>query len=470
MPKSALLPQLAYLLALAGVAVVMMRRMEMKTVTDFFLGGRSAGPVAVGLSLFVTTLSAEWVLGSAGVSVWIAMIAGGGIGVAVWVLLPKLMASRPLTLPQFVGWRFDQRTGLMVSGASILFTLVVRIPLILLTGAGMLHRLTGFDVMTGGILLVAVSGLLVILGGCSAMLAGHAVQGVLAALGATALAVWLASGPTVPLAPLPAEQLPVLDIPWPVSIAGAIMIALWYWTADHFTVQRFLAARDARAGSYGALIAVVLVVLAAPFVFPLPLQELGGSTLPPALAGLLATVITAVVMAALTGYFHSAAALFTLDFYVARHPAAHDERLILVGRLITTLFVLISILVVSSLALIAPATVPVVQRLQLYLAAPTAALMIAVMFSQRIIARGAVAGLVVGGIIECIHAGAWLTNAGGVLGLLGSVNTVYVALASFTLTLAVVFLGGASATIATPSEISVVTRPNAGVKPRRGEA
>jgi solute:Na+ symporter, SSS family len=459
LPVYTLLLHLAYSLAVTGAAFVVLRRMPMTTAVNFFLGGRHAGALAVGLSLFVTTLSAEWVLGSAGVSPWIALIAGAGIGVAVWILVPKLIASKPFTLPQFIGWRFDQRTGLIVSGVSILFTILVRVPLILLTGAGMLHRLAGFDVMTGGVLLVLGSGLLVLVGGCRGMLAGHAVQGILAVAGAIALAFWQASGPEMPLPSLPAEQLPVLEIPWPVSVAGAVMIALWYWTADQYTVQRFLAARDVRAITHGAFLAAVLVLLAAPLIFPLPLQELGAATLPLPIAGLLATVITAVVMAALQGYFHSAAALFTLDFYVARHPAADDRRLIRTGRVATLFFVGIAILVVTGMALVAPATAPAVQRLQLYLAAPTAALMIAVMFSPRIIARGAVAGLLAGGFFECVHAGAWITGAGGIIGVFGSINTVYVTLGSFGLTLLVIYLDGSPTSTGTPAEVSSVARP-----------
>lgn len=459
MPVLTLLPGLVYCAALAAITWHVMRTPRIRTAADFFLGRRSTGPVALGLSLFVTTLSAEWVLGAAGVSGWVALIAGGGISMAVWILAPKLLVSRPFTLPQFVGWRFDQRTGLMLSGASIVFTLGVRIPLILLMGSSMIHRLTGFDPATGSILLLLASGCMVIAGGYGAMVAGHALQGAVAFAGAAGLAAWMALGTEFPLHAAASEHLPVLDLPWPVMLAAAMVIALWYWTGDHFVVQRMLAARDLKSVGRGALIAAILVVVAAPFVFPLPLQEAGTPALPPVAAGLVSLVIIAVVMAALSGYVHSASALLTMDFYLARHPAASEKRLVRVGRLASGVFVLIAVLFTAGSGFATSPATLVVQRLQLYLAAPAAALMIAVLFSKRTLARGAVTGLMAGGLIEATHAIAWLVGPDSVLDGVARIDTVYAALAAFSVTLAVIFLRGSPATVATPAGISAVPRP-----------
>jgi SSS family solute:Na+ symporter len=457
MPVLTLLPCLIYFAALAAITWHVMRNPRIRTSADYFLARRSVGPFALGLSLFVTTLSAEWVLGAAGVSGWVALIAGGGISMAVWILAPKLLASRPFTLPQFVGWRFDQRTGLMLSGASIVFTLGVRIPLILLMGSSMIHQLTGFDPATGSILLLLAAGCMVIAGGFGAMVAGHVLQGAVAFAGAAGLAAWMFLGTDFPLQAAGPEHLQVLDLPWPVTMAAAMVIATWYWTGDHFVVQRMLAARDLKSVGRGALLAAILVVGAAPFVFPLPLQEVGTPALPPIAAGLFALVIIAVVMAALSGYVHSAASLLTMDFFLARHPSASERRLVRVGRITSGVFVLIGVLFAAGLG--PTSTALVVQRLQLYLAGPAAALMIAVLFSKRTIARGAVTGLVAGGLIEAAHAIAWLAGPGSVLDSIARVDTVYAALAAFAVTLSATFLGGSPATAATPAGITAVPRP-----------
>jgi SSS family solute:Na+ symporter len=459
MPVLPALPILIYCAAFAAVTWYAMRNPGIRSAADYFLARRSVGPVALGLSLFVTTLSAEWVLGASGVSAWIALIAGGGIGMAVWILAPKLQESRPSTLPQFVGWRFDQRTGLILSGASVAFTLGVRIPLILLMGSSLINRLTGFDATTASILLVLAAGLEVMAGGCGALIAGHALQGGIAFAGAAALAGWMTFGTEYPLLSAPHEQLPVLDLPWPVMLAGAMVIALWYWTGDHFVVQRFLAARNTRTVGRGALIAALMVVLAAPFVFPLPLQAAGSPVLPPAATAILTLVILTVVMAALAGYLHSAAALITMDFYLARHPAATERRLVHAGRVTTALCILVAGLTGAGWGISAPASAIVVQRLQLYLAGPVAALMITVLFSKRTIARGAVLGLVAGALIETTHAVAWLVGPGSALDSIARIDTVYIALTAFTVTLAVIFLGGTPATVATPAGVTAVPRP-----------
>jgi SSS family solute:Na+ symporter len=361
-----------------------------------------------------------------------------------------VIASSPFTLPQFVSWRFDQKTGLMVSGGSILFTIAVRIPLVLVTGMAMLHRLTGFDAMLGGFILVLGAGTLVFAGGCRGLLAGHVVQGACAFVSAILIAAWAIVRGGLPLQPVPGEDLPLSNIPWPLAVIGALVVAVWYWTGDHFVVQRILAARDTRSVSRGALIAAVMVVSAAPFVFPLPLQEAGAASPDPVVTFLMALIVCAVVMAALAGYFHSTAALLTLDFYVARHPAASDARLVAVGKNATFAIVLASLAFVSGLFFIPASSTFQVQCLQFYLAGPVAALMLVVLFSQRLLARGAVAGLIAGGLFELAYAAASVSGDGGVLAPLAALHVVDVALLGFGITLAVIILGGSPAAVRTP--------------------
>jgi SSS family solute:Na+ symporter len=296
------------------------------------------------------------------------------------------------------------------------------------------------------------------------MVGGQALQGIVAFAGAGGLAAWMTTAGDVSLRYIPANTLGVPELPWPAAVIGACVVALWYWTGDHFVVQRFLAARDLKSIRRGSFIAAIMVLLAAPFVFPLPLQEAGTQPLPPLAAGVLATVISAVVMAAMAGYFHSAAALFTMDFYVARHSAASDRRLVNVGRMATAGFVVLALILVSFLALTASSNTVLVQRLQMYLAAPVSALMIAVLFSKRTIARGAAIGLAAGGTVEALHATAWLLSPGGTLDGLAGIETAYVAFAAFVVTLSVVLLSGTPATPATPSGISVIPKPDGSLR------
>jgi solute:Na+ symporter, SSS family len=431
------------------------RRFGDLSLVEYFLAGRDAGAWTIGLSLFVTTLSAEWVLGAAGLSFWVALVAAGGIALAVWILAPKVLASGPFTLPQFVSWRFDQKTGLLLSGGTIAFTLIVRMPLVLVTGMTMLNRLTGFDPMIGGFVLVLAAGTLVIAGGCSGLLTGHAVQGAAAFVGAAIIAVWSLVTGGLNLRTLPSQELPAYNIPWPLGVAGALVIAIWYWTGDHFVAQRFLAARDSRAVGKGALIAAVMTVAAAPFVFPLPLQEAQLASTNPIVTMLLALIVSAVVMAALAGYFHSTAAMLALDFYIARHPAASDRKLVEVGKSATLIIVLATLAFVSGLVSVPATTTAQVQKIQFYLAGPVAALMLSVLFSQRMISRGAVMGLITGGLIELAHAVANVTRVTGPLALFAALPAVEIALVAFIVTLAVIILGGSTTAVRTPSHARV---------------
>jgi SSS family solute:Na+ symporter len=424
----------------------------------YFLAGRDAGAWTIGLSLFVTTLSAEWVLGAAGISLWVALIAAGGIALGVWILGPKVLASGPFTLPQFVSWRFDQKTGLMLSGGTIAFTLAVRMPLVLVTGMAMLHRLTGFDPMLSGLILVLAAGTLVLLGGCTGLLAGHTAQGAAAFVGAGLIAAWSLISGGLNLQSIPSAELPTSDIPWPIAVVGALVIAVWYWTGDHFVAQRFLAARDSRAIGKGAVIAAVMTVAAAPFVFPLPLQKAELASPNPVVTMVLAVIVSAVVMAALAGYFHSTAALLTLDFFVARHPAASDRKLVSVGKIATLIIVLATLAFVSGFIDVPASSAAQVQLIQFYLAGPVAALMLAVLFSQRMLARGAVMGLIAGGLIELSHATANVVGVPASLAWFPAMPALEIALLAFVVTLSFIILGGSPAAVRTPSHARVRTQ------------
>jgi SSS family solute:Na+ symporter len=455
MSSASLIPFLiaAALVFVAGLFAT--RRFGNLSLVDYFLAGRDAGAWTIGLSLFVTTLSAEWVLGAAGMSFWVALVAAGGIALGVWILGPKVLASGPFTLPQFVSWRFDQKTGLMLSGGSIAFTLAVRMPLVLVTGMAMLHRLTGFDPMLGGFILVLAAGTLVLVGGCTGLFAGHTLQGAAAFAGAAFIALWSLASGGLNLQSIPSAELPSSDIPWPIGVIGALVIAVWYWTGDHFVAQRFLAARDAKAIGKGTAIAAVMTVAAAPFVFPLPLQQAELAAPNPVVTMVLAVIVSAVVMAALAGYIHSTAALLTLDFYVGRHPAATDRKLVSVGRNATLIIVLATLTFVSGILTVPASSTAEVQLIQFYLAGPVAALMLAVLFSQRMLARGAVMGLIAGGLIELVHAVANVTGVRGPLAGFADLPAVEIALIAFVVTLAVIILGGSPAAVRTPAHARV---------------
>jgi SSS family solute:Na+ symporter len=211
----------------------------------------------------------------------------------------------------------------------------------------------------------------------------------------------------------------------------APIIGLWYWCTDQYIVQRALGARDetqarrgsifagmlkllpvfifiipgmiavalARTGDYGALNTIVDAdgaVLREPAQAAFPLMVT--SILPVGVRGIVVAGLLAALMSSLAGAFNASSTLFTMDLYQKWNPEATKHRLVWVGRVATTVMVLIGL-----------AWIPVIQGarglyeylqgVQSYLAPPIFAVFFLGVFMKRLNHRGAVAALVVGFVL-----------------------------------------------------------------------
>jgi SSS family solute:Na+ symporter len=215
------------------------------------------------------------------------------------------------------------------------------------------------------------------------------------------------------------------DYPWVGMLLCAPIIGLWYWCTDQYIVQRTLGAsseRDARRGTIFAaflkllpvfvfiipgMIALALartgrapgletlvdgsgtvVPAAAQASFPMLVQ----SVMPTGLRGIVVAGLLAALMSSLAGAFNASSTLFTLDLYRRLRPRASQAQLVWVGRVATTIMVLIAL-----------AWIPVIQGarglydylqgVQAYLAPPIAAVFFLGVFMRRLTAAGCLAAL-----------------------------------------------------------------------------
>jgi solute:Na+ symporter, SSS family len=209
----------------------------------------------------------------------------------------------------------------------------------------------------------------------------------------------------------------------------APIIGLWYWTTDQYIVQRAISAKnetEARRGSIAAgffkLLPVFIFILPGIICFALAQENivpelsqhlmdsegeiqranaqaafplLVAHVLPVGVRGIVVAGLLAALMSSLAGVFVASSALFTMDFYSRLRPNVTQRHLVWIGRVATTVMVIIGLL-----------WIPVIQGgrglydylqgVQAYLAPPIAVVFFLGVFWKRLNARGCMAALIVG--------------------------------------------------------------------------
>jgi SSS family solute:Na+ symporter len=217
--------------------------------------------------------------------------------------------------------------------------------------------------------------------------------------------------------------------PWLGMLFCAPIIGLWYWTTDQYIVQRALGAPNETEARRGSIAAAVLKLLPV-FIFIIPgiiafalaksgqvetIQQamfnaegelvrenaqaafplLVAHILPVGIRGIVVAGLLAALMSSLAGVFNASSTLFTMDFYSRLRPDSSERHLVWMGRVATTVMVLIGL-----------AWIPVIQGgrglydylqgVQAYLAPPIFVVFFMGVFNKRLNKEGALAALVVG--------------------------------------------------------------------------
>jgi len=218
------------------------------------------------------------------------------------------------------------------------------------------------------------------------------------------------------------------NYPWLGMLFCAPIIGLWYWCTDQYIVQRALGAPNEQQARRGSLWAGFLKLLPV-FIFIIPgmicfalatsgkvetLQQtlmegdeinrveaqaafplLVKHMLPVGVRGFVVAGLLAALMSSLSSVFNASATLFTMDFYSRLHPNVSEHKLVWIGRIATTVMVVIGL-----------AWIPVIQGshglyhylqgVQAYLAPPIFVVFFLGVFMKRLNAKGCLAALVVG--------------------------------------------------------------------------
>jgi solute:Na+ symporter, SSS family len=422
-----LLVLLCYLVIVLSLGFYYSRRND-ENSGSYFLAGRNIGWFTVGISIFATNISSEHFIGLAG--------SGSNRGLAVgqfelmaiftliflgWVLAPVYLKSGVITIPEFLEHRFDRRIRKFFAGFSITLYVFTKI-LVSLFAAGLLfYKIFGLNIYTSSIIIVLITGLYSVTGGANAVIRTQLFQGIVLIVGAVLLSVFglnAVGGFSGLSQSLPPDFFHMFkgisdpDFPWTGILFGAPIIAFWYWCTDQYIVQRLLSAKSINDARKGTLLAALLKILPI-FILVLPgliavvlypeingdeaySTLISGDLLPAGIKGIVVAGVLAAIMSSLAGAFNSTAVLFTNDFYKVRYPMANERKLVLIGRLATTVVVVIAILIVPFVKLISSQLYLFLQSVQAFVSPPITAVFLFALFSKRITSQTAIITLVIG--------------------------------------------------------------------------
>lgn len=344
-----------------------------------------------------------------------------------WIFVPFYLKSGVFTMPEFLERRYGKASRMYLTTVSIVAYVITKISVTLFAGGLLLNKIMGWDMMTSAIVLIIITGVYTIAGGLSAVIYTELIQTVILIGGAamlTLLGLNEVGGFAGLQAKLPPDFFSIFkawdhpDFPWTGIIFGAPILGVWYWCTDQFIVQRVLSGKNINHARSGAIFAGFLKILPV-FILVLPgliAAALFGTSgdeayptmvtsylLPTGVKGIVVASLLAALMSSLASCFNSTSTLFTIDFYQNLRPNAAETELVLVGRLATTVMVMLGVLAVPLITMLSSQLFVYLQSVQAYISPPIAAVFIFGIFWPRGNAKGAISALGTGAVLGALR-------------------------------------------------------------------
>ncbi len=376
---------LAFFIVVVGVSMYKSRRE--KTGEDFFLASRGLVWPLIGLSLIAANISTEHFVGMSGQG---AGIAGMAIASYEWMaaiclvlvavfFLPKFLRSGIFTIPEYLEYRYTPAARGLMAVYTMFIYVGVTISAVIYSGGLTLQTIFGLKMIYAVWLIGGIAALYTIWGGLKAVAWADLFQGSALIIGG-AITLFLgfkAVGGVDSFITHNADRLHMIlpkdhsVLPWTALVIGLWIPNFYYWGLNQYITQRTLAAKSLKHGQLGVIFAAFLK-LAIPFIIIFPgimayqlyTNELTGpgattdaaypllikNLITPGIRGFIFAAIAGAVISSLASMLNSASTIFTLDLY-KRHfnKNASGTSLILVGRVMTLLFVIAGCLIAPNL-------------------------------------------------------------------------------------------------------------------------
>ncbi|MFD0836711.1 sodium:solute symporter [Mariniflexile aquimaris] len=456
-----------FALLLIGIIVYVVKQKQQSS-DDYFLGGRDAGWIAIGASIFASNIGSEHLIGlaGAGASSGMAMahweIQGWMILILGWVFVPFYSRSMVYTMPEFLERRYNPQSRTILSVISLISYVLTKVAVTVYAGGLVFQQVFGIDELWGidffwiaAIGLVLITALYTIFGGMKSVLYTSVLQTPILLLGSLIIVVlglkelggWnemIKIAGAVPVNDYGDTMVNLIrsnkdqDFPWLGALIGSSIIGFWYWCTDQYIVQRVLSGRNVKEarrgtifGAYLKLLPVFLFLIPGMIAFAIHQKHVGAGgegflpylengvanadaafptlvakLLPAGVKGLVVCGILAALMSSLASLFNSSAMLFTIDFYKRIKPETPEKKLVRIGQIATLVVVILGILWIPIMRSVGDVLYTYLQDVQSVLAPGIAAAFLLGVTWKRTSALGGMWGLISGLIIGLTRLGA----------------------------------------------------------------
>ncbi|EHB06770.1 Low affinity sodium-glucose cotransporter [Heterocephalus glaber] len=465
-----------YFVVVTAVGLWAMLRTNRGTIGGFFLAGREMAWWAMGASLFASNIGSGHFVGLAGTG------AASGIAVVAfeshasplllvlgWFFVPIYIKAGVVTMPEYLKKRFGgNRLQVYLSVLSLFMCVVLRTSADIFSGAIFIKLALGLDLYLAIFILLAITAVYTITGGLTAVIYTDTLQAGIMLLGSCILMVFafvevggyesftekymnaipsVIEGDNLTINPRcytpQADSFHIFrdavtgDIPWPGTVFGMTITAVWFWCTDQVIVQRCLSGKDmshvkaacimcgylkllplflmVMPGMISRILYTDMVACVVPsecvkhcgvdigctnYAYPTMVLDL----MPAGLRGLMLSVMVASLLSSMTSIFNSASTLFSIDLYTKVRKQASEKELLIAGRLFVIVLIVLSILWVPLVEVSQGGQlIHYTEAIASYLGPPIAAVFLLAIFCKRVNEQGAFWGLMIGLIMGLIR-------------------------------------------------------------------
>lgn len=343
---------------------------------NLFTANKSLGWFAIGLTMWGTNVGPSMLIANASSGYESGIVAGNFswyafpfILLLAFVFAPRYLGAQVMTLPEYMGKRFGDKTRRYLAWYTIITILISWLGLTLFSGGVFMSQVLAIPLSTSIIILVLISAAFVIAGGLKAIAYTNVFQ-MLLLIGVSILLVVMAvvkvGGISEIISATPAnywkmfQPLDDPNFPWLAIVIGYPIMGVWFWCTDQSMVQAVLGTKDLRNGQMGANFVAWLKLIDIPlFMVPgilafILLPHLTNSTdaylklveavFPSGLIGLVIVVMMAALISTVGSALNSLSAVFTMDIYIKQYkPAATNKEITMIGRIVVLIGALLSI-------------------------------------------------------------------------------------------------------------------------------